>query len=115
MLFRTLEGKITKIDKSDFLTDKQYYSKICDCYKKLEVKPTVDSKKNSSNTKFINNNYISSKYSRILFNIHNKYSDLIDKVPSYSLRKLLSPYHQKKIVGFTNFIKIAQDEIDKCK
>lgn len=55
MLFRTLEGKITKIDKSSSLTDKQYYSKICDCYKKLEVKPTIYSKKNSSNTKFITN------------------------------------------------------------
>ena len=68
---------------------------------------------NKYNTEFIKNNFQSSKYSRILFNIYNKYSDLIEKVPSYRLRRLLSPYHKRDIVGFTNIKKTVQNEIDR--
>ena len=55
MLFRTLDGKLIQIEKSEFLTDKQYYSKVSECYKNIGCKPSVNNKKKETTAKFINN------------------------------------------------------------
>lgn len=51
MLFRTLEGKLTKINRSDFISDKMYYDKIkSTVLEKINVK---DVNKESTSPKFI--------------------------------------------------------------
>ncbi len=44
MLFRNKVGQLINIEKNDFTTDKEYYLKICEIYKKKETNIIVDIK-----------------------------------------------------------------------
>ena len=53
MLFRNKVGKLIKIEKNDFTTDKEYYLKICELYNKNNQTDVVSSINESSLFKYI--------------------------------------------------------------
>jgi hypothetical protein len=55
MLFRNKVGQLVNIEKNDFITDKEYYLKICDIYKKNKTKDVVENIEDSSIFKYIMN------------------------------------------------------------
>ena len=55
MLFRNKVGQLVNIEKNDFITDREYYLKICEIYKKNKTKDVVENIEDSSIFKYIMN------------------------------------------------------------
>lgn len=55
MLFRNKVNKLVNIEKNDFITDKEYYEKICEIYKKNKNENIVTEIKDAPIFKYIMN------------------------------------------------------------
>tara|TARA_B100001093_G_C26726899_1_gene970372 strand:+ start:701 stop:874 length:174 start_codon:yes stop_codon:yes gene_type:complete len=55
MLFRNKVNKLVNIEKNEFITDKEYYEKICEIYKKNNNENVVTEIKDAPIFKYIMN------------------------------------------------------------
>ena len=55
MLFRNKVGQLVNIEKNEFITDKEYYLKIFEIYKKNKTTDVVEKIEDSSIFKYIMN------------------------------------------------------------